>query len=112
MNVEQFTEEVISRLIAEHEVPREKVEYLVPKIVTAFDTEHAITQDQLNDLIHGDGDVGVPDDLQRLFPLLNAICLSPYNDLDDSDEVEKMEEDEDDDEDDDDDDDVEEEEED
>lgn len=97
--VEQFTEEVLSRLVAEHGAPRASFEYLTPKIVVAFDTEHGITPDQLSDLIHG-GDEGVPEELQKLFPLLNAISLSPYTEVDHSVEVEKVDEDEDEDDDD------------
>ncbi len=100
INVEQFTEEVLSRLVAEHGAPRSSFEYLIPKIAAAYDTEHGITSDQLGDMIHGE-DVAESDVLEKQFPLLNAICLSPYTEVDHSSEVEKVDEDDEDDEDDD-----------
>ncbi len=99
--VEEFTEQVLSRLMEEHGAPRTTFEYLIPKITIAFDSEHEITPDQMNELIHGDGE-GIPPELEELFPLLNAIALSPYTDIDEVDassQVEKVDEDEDEDDD-------------
>lgn len=96
-DVNQFTEAVLSRMCEEHGVERMKFAHFVPQIVIAFDTEHEISTEQLDSLIHGDGDAGVPVELQKLFPALNAIALLPYSG---DDEVEEeIEEDDDDDED-------------
>ncbi len=100
MIAEKFTEEVLSRLVAEHGSPRSTFEYLIPKITAAHASEGVITMDQLNDLVHG-GDGGVPPELEKQFPLLSAVCLSPYTELEDqSIEHEKIDEDEDDEDDD------------
>lgn len=103
MTAEVFTEEVLSRLVAEHGAPRSTFEYLIPKITAAHSTEGSITQEQMNELIHGgEGGGGVSEDLQKQFPLLNAICLSPYTDVDDQSlEHEKIDDEDEDDDDDD-----------
>jgi hypothetical protein len=99
MNVseDQFVREVLNHLAEEHGALASVFEYLTPKIHAAYATEGVtITPDELSELIHGDGDAGVPKDLEERFPLLNAIGVAPYIDADleadKSAQVEKAEE--------------------
>ncbi len=83
-----FVNEVMTRLVAEHNRPIETFEYLRERIRTAHLTERGITVDQMNEIFHGadaDDISGVSEGLQSQFPLLNAIGLSPYVDVEDVD---------------------------
>lgn len=90
MDATQFTSEILSRLVAEHGGAPERFNYLAPKIVVAFDTEHHITSEQMDAVFHGD------EELEKLFPLLCAIVLSPFTDLEDQSVEREKEDDEDD----------------
>lgn len=94
MSTDKFVEEVLSRITAEHGVPREKVEYLTASIVAARPTEGEITMDELSTLVHGT-DVEEAEKLQKKYPLLNGVCLSPYTELEEPDDEEDEDEDED-----------------
>lgn len=101
---DQFVEEVARRMAEEHGVPTSRIrEEYETMIRSAYPTEQHITPDELDTMIHGDGETGIiPPEYEEHYPMLSKVALAPYGDgmADEQDEPDEDDDDDDDDSDD------------
>lgn len=94
MSKEKFVERVMSALSEEYGLTGDQLAPHRASIEAAADTEAAITEGELNQLMSGHNQ-----EVQDKYPLLNAVSLAIVEGLDEDEEVDDEDDDDDDDED-------------